>query len=219
MPASVRSSGYDTRVSPLPTDANGANTELLHPIFVRRLEALFSAVPGLVVVSGARTYQEQLALYEAYKNGTGNFASNPDAGWGAVNYFGETFGRYGSNHQVQSTGWAYAADLGGPLDAAHQVARTYGLHFPIPGERWHAQPLRSVTTPYDYDPDPTEDEMSDGMYVKNGGTIAYTDGVSLVGFTSTDSYKEHREMFDPEQDLPAPREISSALWSALRKDK
>lgn len=209
-------------MSPLPTDANGANVALLHPIFVRRLAAMFAderAHGRLIVVSGARTYQEQLALYQAYLNGTGNLASNPDAQWQVTNYFGETFVRYGSNHQVQSTGWAYAADLGGYQQIAPGMDREYGLIRPIPGEPWHVQPLRGAVTPYDYDTDPSEDEMADGMYVKQGGTIAYTDGVSLIGFPTTEVYKEHREIVDPDGEMPAPREISSGLWAALKRDK
>lgn len=67
----------------LPTDGS-ANIDVLHPIFVRRVEALLADHPVLAAVyktvSGGRPYAEQKYLYDGHKAGLPGFnvASNPD---------------------------------------------------------------------------------------------------------------------------------------------
>lgn len=72
---------------------------------------------------GARTYAQQLALYNAYLAGTGNLAANPAKG---------------GPHMVP----AIAMDLAprpGEDAAAKAMLATFGLGLTVPGEPWHVQ--------------------------------------------------------------------------------
>lgn len=96
-----------------------AGSEGLAPWFAARLGCLFARVPGLVIVSGFRTGEEQARLHEEKPQ----LAAPP--------------GR--SMHEL-----GLAADLGYPSttarDAAHREAPSCGLRFPVPWEPWHAEP-------------------------------------------------------------------------------
>lgn len=95
-------------------------TEGLQPLFVTALSCLFDAVDGLWIVSGFRTRAEQAVLYEQKPD----LAAPPGS----------------SNHEV-----GLAADLGYPSKdaerAAHAVAPSCGLRFPVPYEPWHVEPI------------------------------------------------------------------------------
>lgn len=94
-------------------------TEGLVTWFAERLGCLFGRVPGLVLVSGFRTREEQARLHREKPH----LAAPP--------------GR--SMHEL-----GLAADLGYPSafarDAAHRAAPSCGLRFPVPHEPWHAEP-------------------------------------------------------------------------------
>lgn len=111
----------------------------LHPEFSRRLARFCGDHPGLRVVSGYRSSDEQQALYNLYLAGRGNPANPP--------------GR--SNHEAvpYGTPMGLAADLapesvfdsGNISDAEHDEIRAkYGLHFPLrhqENEDHHCQPV------------------------------------------------------------------------------
>jgi secretion/DNA translocation related TadE-like protein len=95
-------------------------SEGLQPFFITRLVCLFDQVPGLWIVSGFRTREEQAALYEEKPD----LAAPPGH----------------SNHEL-----GLAADLGYPSPAAetsaHAAAPGCGLEFPMSYEPWHVEPV------------------------------------------------------------------------------
>jgi hypothetical protein len=97
----------------------------LDPMFAYRLSCLFEKVPGLWIVSGFRTREEQAALFEEKPE----LAAPP-------------------GHSMHELG--LAADLGYPSDAArnlaHASAPSCALEFPVSYEPWHVEPLE----PYVY---------------------------------------------------------------------
>lgn len=68
------------------------------------------------IVSGVRTYDEQVALYQAYLNGTGNLAAVPGT----------------SRHER-----GLAVDIGGDKALAERLAPQFGLGQTVRGEDWH----------------------------------------------------------------------------------
>ena len=92
----------------------------LDPMFAARLGCLFQKVPGLRIVSGFRTREEQAILYEEKPE----LAAPP-------------------GHSMHELG--LAADLGFPSDRAreqaHANAPSCGLGFPVPHESWHVEPV------------------------------------------------------------------------------
>ena len=159
----------------LPTDGD-ANVNDLHPIFIRRLAAMFAdpRARGLLYVrDGARTLQDQIDRWNAYQAG-GNLAANPWKVLGERVMFGLRLIIEGGWHQIQKgSGKAYAADIGGYKALAPSVwndlvpwhsdylagkPAPYGLTRTVqpkssPWEPWHVQPLGDVTTPYDNPPE------------------------------------------------------------------
>ena len=159
----------------------GVDLSLLHPVYMRRLEAMREWVGEGSVVSGVRTYEDQQRLYAKYKAGTGNTAANPDRVIGERTMFGETFTARGSWHMQQETGWGYATDWSySGMTPAAQVLFAQACPWNVPGwrtqapsrfglcrdvgptarnpdgEPWHVKPdPRVPTTSYD------EDDMTD----------------------------------------------------------
>jgi secretion/DNA translocation related TadE-like protein len=92
----------------------------LQPAFAASLSCLFSRVPGLRVISGYRTYEEQARLHRTRPH----LAAPPGH----------------SNHER-----GLAADLGfvsaGVRSHAHALAASCGLAFPVPHEPWHIEPM------------------------------------------------------------------------------
>ncbi len=95
----------------------------LDPLFATRLGCLFQKVPGLWIVSGFRTREEQAALYEEKPE----LAAPP-------------------GHSMHELG--LAADLGYPSDEArieaHSEAASCGLDFPVSYEPWHIEPAQNL---------------------------------------------------------------------------
>lgn len=95
----------------------------LDPQFATRLRCLFAIVPGLSIVSGFRTHEEQAALYEEKPD----LAAPP-------------------GHSMHELG--LAADLGfsseATRDLAHALAGSCGLVFPMSYEPWHIEPIGAV---------------------------------------------------------------------------
>jgi hypothetical protein len=100
--------------------ATPSGTEGLQGWFAARLSCLFQRTPGLTIVSGFRTRQEQAALYRAKPE----LAAPPGQ----------------SNHEL-----GLAADLGFVSPAAerraHVNASACGLEFPMWYEPWHVEPV------------------------------------------------------------------------------
>lgn len=124
----------------------------LSPYLWTRLRWFMSdpRVAGKVwVVSGSRSFAQQLWLWTKWRAGVGGFnlAANPYRTIGVCGWAAPPFVARGSWHMVQESSdpqyaGAGAVDLGWErIDTAamHAVAAEYGLRFPVPGEAWHAQ--------------------------------------------------------------------------------
>jgi hypothetical protein len=101
------------------------NTTGLHQDLLEKLAQVGEKIGRKVkIVSGFRTRAQQEDLYAAYKAGRGNLAAKPGT----------------SNHE---SGNAADVNVGGTSLASDQAARKAaleaGLHFPVPGEPWHAE--------------------------------------------------------------------------------
>ncbi len=114
-----------------------ANRGPEHPELRRRVDATLAETANLTtVVSSARTYAQQKALFEAWKAGHGNLAADPDR-------LNPVTGRRGSNHQVQNDGRSYAVDISvSPKTAENKarlerIANGNGLIRTVPSEYWH----------------------------------------------------------------------------------
>ena len=161
----------------------------IHPVFARRLFRMNVAC-GTWNYSGWRSSQRQKELYEDYLAGRGNPANPPGT----------------SNHEAipYSTPMALAVDLAGNLDEARRRCAEFGIHFPIAGEEWHAQPVEVASPSYqgvpDFPsdaqplPDPTEEpEMAISHIIVHPGeqvSIPLVQqgtrfGVSMVSVTLT----------------------------------
>ena len=115
----------DVEASARAAVAAPAGSEGLQPFFVARLACLFARVPGLWIVSGFRTFEEQAELYEEKPD----LAAPPGH----------------SNHEL-----GLAADLGYPTAAAqrdaHATAPGCGLHYPVSYEPWHIEPVETLAS-------------------------------------------------------------------------
>lgn len=146
--------------------APGVDLSLLHPILLRRLDALHALVPSLYVLSGPRTFAKQLALWLRSKLPGQPVAANPYRIIGTVTIFGVTFTARGGWHQVQETGFAYAADVHPDEDIPFELVPWHSDYLagaPAPlgltrtvqpsrrsaWELWHIQAIPDITTPYD----------------------------------------------------------------------
>lgn len=100
----------------------------LHPKMRKRLYLLQKAVRSrggkVYITDGWRSYDDQLRLWTAAKRKYGGF--NGARRWVAPPGC--------SNH-----GRGLAADMGGNLALAHQLAPQFGLVFPMPHEPWHVE--------------------------------------------------------------------------------
>lgn len=103
--------------------------------FSSRVQQMVNESGGrITIVSGYRSTQRQTDLWNA-----------------AVAKYGEKGARQWvappghSNHER-----GIAGDLGGDIALAHQLAPKYGLHFPMPWEPWHIEPLGAAHNPQAY---------------------------------------------------------------------
>ena len=100
------------------------NYDSMDPEFASRLEAMIAASGGkLWINSGYRSKERQTQLYANAQHQHGDDARKWVAPPGH------------SNHE-----FGMAADLGGDLTLAHQLAPTFGLNFPMGWEPWHIEP-------------------------------------------------------------------------------
>lgn len=100
----------------------GTSIDEFSPQFQSAINQLLARCPGVYIVSGFRSIEEQQVLYNAYLNGQGNLAAKPGS----------------SNHGPGGHG---AVDIGGDKACAHSVAAELGLGFPVDGEDWHVELL------------------------------------------------------------------------------
>ena len=131
----------------------GVDLSLLHPRFVKRLEAFFNdpRIKGRVrVTSGCRTYAKQKYFYDGYKARKAGFnlAANPDRRFGPKGLNGQGIWR-GSWHMEQEDGYCYAVDFGLCGSGiktweVQNIAKSYGIHPTVASERWHHQPRQSA---------------------------------------------------------------------------
>ncbi|MBP95888.1 hypothetical protein CMK18_08035 [Candidatus Poribacteria bacterium] len=131
----------------------GVDLSLLHPRFVKRLEAFFNdpRIKGRVrVTSGCRTYAKQKYYYDGYKARKAGFnlAANPDRRFGPKGLNGQGIWR-GSWHMEQEDGYCYAVDFGLCGSGiktweVQNIAKSYGIHPTVASEWWHHQPRQSA---------------------------------------------------------------------------
>lgn len=123
----------------------------LSPLFASALQQLIAASGGRVwIVSGYRSPEKQAALYAA-----------------AV----KKYGAKAASHYVAPPGHSnhnkgIAADLGGDLKLAAQLATRFGLHRPMSWEPWHFEPngSREKSSPQAYTYPPGFAPQDDVMY-------------------------------------------------------
>ena len=151
----------------LPTTSKWVRLTELHPKFIERLEHLLlhdSRVKGKAkIVSGCRTYQQQVELYRKYKAGTGNLAANPDRRFGPNGKF------RGSWHLEQEDGYAYAVDIrlnGLSWTDFHAIAKEYGILKTVPSENWHMQPYGYLNGKWQWFPAPAMKGKEDKSLTK-----------------------------------------------------
>ena len=130
----------------------GVDLSLLHPRFVKRLEAFFDdpRIRGRVqVTSGCRSYAKQKYFYDGYKKRKAGFnlAANPDRRFGPKGLNGVGIWR-GSWHMEQDDGYCYAVDFGLCGSGiktweVQNIAKSYGIHPTVASEWWHHQPRQS----------------------------------------------------------------------------
>ena len=127
----------------IPVTGSNVDLSLLHPRFVKRLEAFFRdpQIIGRVMVSSAcRSYATQKKYYDKYKAGRGNLAANPDRRFGTGGWW------RGSWHMSQDDGFCYAVDLHMVSNKiakweVNNIATRYGVVPTIKArEWWHHQP-------------------------------------------------------------------------------
>src|SRR5436305_12328399 len=103
--------------------------------FKSRLDQLIAASGGRIwMVSGDRDTAEQQQLWDA---AVAKYGPDEARNWVAPPGH--------SNHEK-----GLAADLGGDLDLAHQLAPRFGLTFPMSWENWHVEPMDARTNPDAY---------------------------------------------------------------------
>ena len=131
----------------------GVDLSLLHPRFVKRLEAFFNdpRIKGRVrVTSGCRTYAKQKYFYDGYKARKAGFnlAANPDRRFGPKGLNGQGIWR-GSWHMEQEDGYCYAVDFGLCGSGiktweVQNIAKSYGINPTVASELCHHQPRQSA---------------------------------------------------------------------------
>ena len=147
--------------------------ERVHPILEYRARLLLDdpALGGEYgLVSGWRSREKQIDLWERYQAGTfPNLVANPYRELGTGPNFPYDWTPRGSWHMDQEDGYAHALDLARPWHHSRAEARAlvhpllpkYGLVAPVSSEWWHVQALTSsgwVDGPLPDEPD-EEDDM------------------------------------------------------------
>ena len=103
--------------------------------FKSKLDQLIAASGGRIwLVSGDRDTATQTALWN---EAVAKYGEDQAANWVAPPGH--------SNHEK-----GIAADLGGDLELAHQLAPRFGLNFPMSWEAWHIEPVDARTNPDAY---------------------------------------------------------------------
>lgn len=129
--------------------SSSVDVSLVDPFETRLLKVLELFGGRVLIVSGRRSYAEQVALWNAYLAG-GNLAAKPGT----------------SNHEKGLAADLRIVDLSVGWAEVHNIARTYGILFPIASEDWHAEPDPMFVEPED------DMAMSDADMRKLAGFIA-----------------------------------------------
>ncbi len=136
----------------IPTTKSTVHLDLLHPRFVKRLEAFFSdtRIKNRVRVSSAcRSLAQQQHFFNLYRSGKGNLAADPRRRFGPKGLDGQGIWR-GSWHMEQADGFCYAVDLAQVSKSLSKpdintIATSYGVVPTIKArEWWHHQPRAGV---------------------------------------------------------------------------
>lgn len=128
---------------------SGVDVSLVDPLASRLLSVLELFGGRVLIISGRRSLAEQQALWDAYLAG-GNLAARPGT----------------SNHERGMAADLRIVDASVGWVEVHNIARTYGLVFPIPSEDWHVEADPSFVEPED------DMAMSDADMRRLAGFIA-----------------------------------------------
>lgn len=110
------------------TGGGGPDTQDLDPDFAQRLVAMLAASHGMIrITSGYRDNALQTKLYAQAEK---DHPEDPGKWVAAPGH---------SNHNK-----GLAADLGGDMALAHQLAPQFGLYFPMSWENWHIEPISTA---------------------------------------------------------------------------
>lgn len=97
------------------------------PSLIAKLDQLAIAIDrDIEIVSGWRRHAEQQELYERFLSGTGNLAAVPGT----------------SRHETGMAADVYVDGVAlANVEGAAEAAARLGMHFPVPGEPWHLEPV------------------------------------------------------------------------------
>lgn len=151
----------------------------LHPVLAARDTRMRAEASrsGIAVghVRTVATYEQQKALYDRYRAGTGNLAVDPDAP-GYLSPWG--WRQRGSWHMVQVDGYGHAIDYswdGCTAVEFHTLCARHGIGFPVAGEDWHAQWFDWNGIYIDHS-EPKDDDMNAQQFADAIGATIPTDG-------------------------------------------
>ena len=111
---------------------DGVDVSLVDPFASRLLRVLELFGGRVLIISGRRSLAEQQKLWDAYLAG-GNLAARPGT----------------SNHEKGLAADLRIVDASVGWVEVHNIARTYGIMFPIASEDWHCEADPSYIEPED----------------------------------------------------------------------
>ena len=157
------------------------NTDGLEADFVVRLALLCVACPELQIVSGFRTYAEQKALYDAWKNGTYQVP--------VVAVPGTSAHESGRAADVSTTrAWT----------ELHIRAEVFGLVFPVASEAWHVETAKGIGPIAQEEEDMQADEIKTVQITVEGQQYNFAD---VIGWTLEQLNKLVRDVEEMKREL------------------
>lgn len=110
--------------------SDSVDVSLVDPLATRLLKVLKLFGGRVLIVSGRRSYAEQLRLWEQYLAG-GNLAARPGT----------------SNHEHGAAADLRIVDPSVTWAEVHNIGAVYGLWWPIPSEDWHTEAAPNFVEP------------------------------------------------------------------------